>query len=305
VTTYPFVQAAYDFGKRKGPTLGLMFHGAEAESGVVGYLSRDPARHVSANFVCERDGRMVRMLNIDNASGSMNPADRSTDKAYYGHKHLVAVLGDWWRDPNSVVISVEIEMYARIGPNDAQVNSLIAWSKDMKSRYRSIRGALGHADQTDTKGCPGTTAKMRLVFNAIGGHGLWGVQEDQEEPVKIKPAGIENWALDGGPNRVTTIGIPERADGKPDPDYRVAYVAIPSPGEDYFHEVARDRLSDWKSDLDKPLLAALANYKLTAGDSTHTVAYEGADRCGSGFRLRLSVRERPESLSRQGGPSSP
>jgi hypothetical protein len=181
VTTYPFIQAAYDFGKRKGPTLGLMFHGAEAESGVVGYLSRDPARHVSANFVCERSGRMVRMLNIDNASGSMNPADRSTDKAYYGHKHLVAVLGDWWRDPNSAVISVEIEMYARLGPNDAQVNSLIAWSKDMKSRYRSIRGALGHADQTDTKGCPGTTAKMRLVFSQIGGHGLWGAAQEAED----------------------------------------------------------------------------------------------------------------------------
>jgi hypothetical protein len=178
VTTYPYTAARYDFGPRKGPTLGLLFHGAEAESGVVGYLSRDPARGVSANFVCERSGRMVRMLPYNNASGSLNPNDRSTDKAYYGHSHLVDVLGDWWRDPNSAVVSVEIEMYAKDGPTIAQVAALIAWSKDMRSRFPSIRGALGHADQTDTKGCPGTTANMKLVFSSIGGHGLW-----QEEPM--------------------------------------------------------------------------------------------------------------------------
>lgn len=180
MTTYPYVAARYDFGPRKA-TLGLCFHGAEAEAGVVGYLSRDPARRVSANFVCEASGRMVRMLPWDNTSGSMNPTDRSTNKAYYGHDHLVDVLGDYWTDPNIAVISVEIEMYARQGPNIAQVASLIAWSKDMKARYPSIRGAIGHADQTDTKGCPGTTSNMKLVFASIGGHGLW----QQEEPVPL------------------------------------------------------------------------------------------------------------------------
>lgn len=183
MTTYPFVQARYDFGLRKGPTLGLMFHGAEATSGVVGYLSREPARNVSANFVCERSGRMVRMLNVNNASGSLNPNDRSTDKAYFGASHLKAVLGSWWTDPNSAVISVEIEMYAREGPNIAQVATLIDWSKDMVSRFPTIRGALGHADQTDTKRCPGTTTNMKLVFSSIGGHGLW--TEPEEEPVLL------------------------------------------------------------------------------------------------------------------------
>jgi N-acetyl-anhydromuramyl-L-alanine amidase AmpD len=170
---YTYVQARYDFGVRKGPTLGLMFHGAEADAGVVGYLSRQPARGVSANFVCERSGRMVQMLPLSHASGSMNPNDRSTNKAYYGHDHLVDVLESWWRDPNSAVISVEIEMFARNGPNPDQVASLIEWSADMATRYPSIQGALGHADQTDTKGCPGSTAAMKSVFAAIGGHGLW------------------------------------------------------------------------------------------------------------------------------------
>jgi hypothetical protein len=173
VATYPYVQARYDFGVRKGPTLGLMLHGSESESGLVGYLTRDPARNVSANFVCERTGRMVQMLDIDHASGSLNPQDRSSDKAYYGHQHLVDVLGQWWTDPNSAVISVEIEMYAAKGPNDAQVASLIDWGKDMRQRFPSIRGALGHADQTDTKGCPGSTPAIKAAFAGIGGHGLF------------------------------------------------------------------------------------------------------------------------------------
>lgn len=269
VTTYPFVQARYDYGKRKGPTLGLMFHGSESEAGLVGYLSRDPARGVSANFVCERSGRMVRMLNIDNASGSLNPKDRSTDKAYYGHKHLVAVLGDWWTNPNAAVISVEIEMYAAKGPNDAQVASLIAWSKDMTARFPSIRGALGHADQTDTKGCPGTTAKMRAVFDGIGGHGLWRTpqQPSEEEDVRIH-WGIENWRLDKGPNRVTTLGSPIRDNGTPegkiDDSKRVAYVPIP--GADYAHEVDRSRLDEPRTDQDAALSAAIAAYALPSAD---------------------------------------
>ena len=202
MTTYPYVQARYDFGVRKGPTLGLMFHGAEAESGVVGYLSRNPARNVSANFVCERrTGRMVQMLAMTHASGSLNPADRSSDKSYYGATHLKAVLGSYWRDPNSAVISVEIEMYAKSGPDEAQVRSLIEWSNDMVGRFPTIRGALGHADQTDTKGCPGMTAAMKSVFAGIGGHGLWTPQEEPEPVVKfriLEPAvGTVTVAIDG------------------------------------------------------------------------------------------------------------
>jgi hypothetical protein len=178
VATYTYVQARYDFGVRKGPTLGLMLHGSESESGLVGYLTRDPARNVSANFVCERTGRMVQMLDIDHASGSLNPNDRSSDKAYYGHQHLVDVLGAWWTDPNSAVISVEIEMYAAKGPNDAQVASLIDWGHDMRQRFPSIRGALGHADQTDTKGCPGSTPLIKSAFAGIGGHGLFTAGDD-------------------------------------------------------------------------------------------------------------------------------
>jgi hypothetical protein len=169
---YAYVDSAFHYGPRKA-TLGLVFHCAEAFSGVVGYLSRDPARGVSASFVCENSGRMVRMLGWNEAAGALNPRDRSTNKAYYGHDHLVDVLGDYWTDPNAATIQVEIETKASVGPNADQVAALISWAADMKARFPSLRGALGHADQTDTKPCPGTTDAMKSVFAAIGGHGLW------------------------------------------------------------------------------------------------------------------------------------
>ncbi len=173
--TYPYVPAWYDYGPRKGPALGLMLHMAEG-GGTVGYLDKNgtpPARGVSVHAVCEYSGRVVRMLDWDHASGSLNPADRSTDKAFYGHRHLTDVLGDWWTDPNSAVISIEIEGFAAKGPNAAQVTGVIDWAKDMKRLYPTLRGALGHADQTDTKKCPGTQATMLTIFGGIGGHGLW------------------------------------------------------------------------------------------------------------------------------------
>ncbi len=184
MTTYPFVPSYYDdLGARKGPTLGLMIHMAEG-GGTVGYLDKNgdpPARRVSVHAVCEYTGRVVQMLKWGDASGSLNPADRSTDKAYFGHQHLVDVLGDWWPDPNSAVISMEIEGFAVAGPNQKQVAAAIAWGLDMRGRYPSIRGALGHADQTDTKRCPGATPPMRAIFTGLGGHGLF-----TEEPMGLQ-----------------------------------------------------------------------------------------------------------------------
>jgi hypothetical protein len=170
--TYPYRAARFDYGPRKG-TLGLCAHMSEGGDELVGYLAGNPARGVSANFALLTTGVMWQMLPNANASGSLNPADRSTDKAYYGHKYLVDVLGDHWTDPNTWVISLEIAGHAATGPNAKQVAAIVAWAADMKSQFPTLRGAFGHADQTDTKGCPGTTAAMRGVFDAIGGHGLW------------------------------------------------------------------------------------------------------------------------------------
>lgn len=184
--SYPFVKAgAPDYGVRKGPTLALMFHMAEG-GGTVGYLSRNPPRGVSVHAVCDTRGIVTQMLGWERASGSLNPADRSSDKLYFGHKHLVDVLGRWWTDPNSVVLSMEIEGFAAQGPKPGQVLAAIAWGLDMRAMFPSLRGALGHADQTNTKHCPGSTAAMQQVFDGVGGHGLWHPQSaPQEDPLTL------------------------------------------------------------------------------------------------------------------------
>ena len=175
--TYPYVQAWFDYGVRKGPALGLMYHMAEG-GGTVGFLDnqgKPPDRGVSVHAVCRYDGVVVQMLDWTHASGSLNPADRSVDTGYYGHTALVDVLGDWWTNPNSVTLSMEIEGHAVDGPNPAQVKGAIGWGLDMKTRFATLRGALGHTDQTDTKPCPGLTAAMKAIFTGVGGHGLWEV----------------------------------------------------------------------------------------------------------------------------------
>lgn len=173
--TYTYVQAACDYGLRKGPTLALVFHMAEG-GGTVSYLDNigsPPRLGVSANFVCEYSGRMVQMLPLDHASGSLHPGDIASEKPYYKGSIFKAVLGDWWDDPNSASISVEIEGFASSGPGSGQVKALIAWAADMAARFPTIRGAVGHADQTDVKACPGASSNMRAIFDGIGGHGLW------------------------------------------------------------------------------------------------------------------------------------
>jgi hypothetical protein len=72
----------------------------------------------------------------------------------------------------------------------------------MRRRYPTIVGAYGHADQTDTKGCPGTSANMKAIFDGIGGHGRFA--DDQEaEMIPVSDATVAAYAVD----------VPKRAGG--------------------------------------------------------------------------------------------
>ena len=183
LTEYPFKQGI-DYGPRKG-TLGLAFHMAEGGDGTVTWLAQRAGesrtewiarvRGVSANAVIKTDGTVVQMVHWGNASGSMNPKDRAGTTGFYNINVLKSVLGQHFGDPNAYSISAEICGFRKDGPTDAQVNSAIAWGRDMASRFPTLRGAYGHADQTDTKGCPGLTTNMRRIFDALGGHGLWRI----------------------------------------------------------------------------------------------------------------------------------
>lgn len=167
---YPFVQAHDDYGKRKGPVLAFLIHMAEG-GGTVGFLSRENARGVSVHYVIEYSGRIVQMLHEDRASGSVNPRDiRTSDgPAPYGHTAAKAVLGAWANDPNSAVISLEIEGFAKDGPNAKQQAALKALINDVRSRHPGI-GLLGHRDFADYKACPGA----HIPWDELGGHGPAG-----------------------------------------------------------------------------------------------------------------------------------
>ena len=164
---YPFVQAFYDYGHRTGPTLAFAIHMAEG-GGTVGFLSRESVRGVSVHYVIERSGRIVQMLREDRASGSINPNDiRTTDgPAPYGATVRKQVMGSWDRNPNQAILSVEIEGFAKDGPNADQNAALRRLVADIRTRYPRI-GLLGHRDWADYKACPGA----KIPWDALGGHG--------------------------------------------------------------------------------------------------------------------------------------
>lgn len=186
-----FIQGL-DYGPRKG-TLGFVVHMAEGGDGTLPYLARrgtesDSAwrtrvRGVSAHFVILSTGEVVQMVRWDRASGSMNPADRGPSAGFYNAGVIMSVLGSKFIDPNAWSLSVEITGYRKIGPNQAQVEALVALVAEARDRYPSLRGAYGHADQTSTKGCPGTAPLMLEAWQRIG-HGLFA-DPPQEDIVKV------------------------------------------------------------------------------------------------------------------------
>jgi hypothetical protein len=165
--TYPFVQAANDYGKLPGPVLAFVIHIAEG-GGTVGFLSRDNARGVSVHYVIEYTGRVVQMLREDHASGSINPREIRTDNgpSPFGYDAAHAVLGSWMRDPNGAVLSCEIEGFASTGPNAKQQGALRALVADIRTRHPNI-GLLGHRDFQNYKACPGP----HIPWALLGGHG--------------------------------------------------------------------------------------------------------------------------------------
>lgn len=176
---YRFVQGI-DYGPRDG-TLALEFHMSEGGDELVSFLSRHPGETVAAwssrirGVSCHAailSDETVQMVDFDHCNGNLNPADRAGEYGYFGHHHLVDVLGSHWPDPNMWSLSAEIAGRRADGPTDRQVELAIAWGNDMIRRYPTLRGTYGHHDQSP-KGCPGTTPNMLAIFEGLGGHGLW------------------------------------------------------------------------------------------------------------------------------------
>lgn len=200
-----FVQGI-DYGRRKG-TLGFAIHMAEGGDGTVRYLARHAGeteiewkrrvRGVSANFVVLSTGEVVQMVAWANASGSMNPADRGDTSGFYRTQVIQAVLGSKYVDPNAWSLSVEVTGFRAKGPNAKQTAAIIALVDAARQKYPTMRGAYGHADQTDTKGCPGTAPGMMAVWDTIG-HGIFKPPEDDMDIYSV-PGNVTAHAAAGTP----------------------------------------------------------------------------------------------------------
>jgi hypothetical protein len=167
---YRYVQAEYDYGPRRGaPVLAFVIHMAEG-GGTVGYLAKPNPNKVSVHYVVERSGRVVQMLGEDRVSGSINPRDIRTSNGPhpYGAETRRLVMGAWDADPNRAIITVEVEGYARAGPDPIQATALRKLVEDVRSRFPRI-GLLGHRDFADYKACPGA----HIAWADLGGHGPW------------------------------------------------------------------------------------------------------------------------------------
>jgi hypothetical protein len=180
--------AGIDYGVRKG-TLGFAVHMAEGGDGTVAYLAKRASetvaqwhvrvRGVSANFVILSTGEVVQMVPWAHISGSMNPAARSDTAGFYRAEFIKQALGTHYTDPNAWSLSVEVTGYRAKGPTQAQVDALVTLIGEARRRYPQLVGAYGHADQTDTKGCPGTAPLMLGFWEAVG-HGTF-----TEAPMRI------------------------------------------------------------------------------------------------------------------------
>lgn len=262
--TYPYVQAYNDYGLRTRLALAFVVHMAEG-GGTVSYLSKPNPNGVSVHYVIERSGRIVQMLHENRISGSIRATDlrttddlpfRSPDGAWvtYGATAARAALGQYWSDPNTVVLSVEVEGFAFEGPNADQADALARLVADVRTRYPRIH-ILGHRDFTSRKACPG-----KLIPWARIGRGA-GTEEDMFE------AKFERWLLDGGPGRVTTFGTPIGPDGKPQYTlWRLALLSGSGDTNKRLKVIARSRLTEWDASRDTDLYRALASYSLPATD---------------------------------------
>lgn len=177
---YPFVSSYHDAGPAHGPRLAVVWHMAEG-GGTVGYLHRENPNGVSVHYVIEYSGRVVQMLREDHMHTSINPAlIRRTDdpNGFYGATVARDVLRSWWRNPNHATIGVEIEGFAKGGPNHWQHAAMAGLARDIQSRHPRI-GNLGHRDFASYKACPGRA----IDWPSLGGHG--SVTEDVMEGLTL------------------------------------------------------------------------------------------------------------------------
>ena len=223
----------------------IVIHHAEG-GGTVEWLTRPDGN--SSHYVVRYSGQIVQMVRESNWAGSMNPKlTRTNDDApftylgevvSYGATALKRALGAGAADPNRYVIAIEVEGFAKDGPNAVQRKAL----RELVDEIRSRRGPLpciGHRDQQSYKACPG----KRIPWADYGGHAVRPTAPVpiEGEPMILSFAVLYDLAVGatihhtvGGPAKGTTstphvvegIGTPFKADPTPADPYDDEWRAI-------------------------------------------------------------------------------
>lgn len=174
MATYDFVRARYYTPGGCPSPRAIVLHMAEG-GGTVGWLTH-PTNDNSSTFVIEYSGRVVQMVEDGDAAHSLH-----WDTSHWTASTCGGIFDDKWAkdllgaagtaDPNGYLIAIEMEGFAKDGPNPAQVKALISLIADLRHRMPSLRGLLGHRDFMGYKACPGCH-----VFDKVA-HGRWPDEE--------------------------------------------------------------------------------------------------------------------------------
>lgn len=170
--TYPFVQAKYFSRAGLVQARGIVIHMAEG-GGTVAWLTH-PTNDNSSHFVVESSGRVVQMVAWADADHSLHiarpdgPPSSAADFGMFCLDAAQAVLGTGIHDPNAYLIAIEVEGYAKAGPNSTQRIALKALVATIRAHYPTINGVLGHRDFQNVKACPGGL----ITWADFGGHGV-------------------------------------------------------------------------------------------------------------------------------------
>jgi N-acetylmuramoyl-L-alanine amidase len=205
-----------NFDARRAPPDMILLHytGMRSAEGAVARL-RDPAAQVSAHYVVEEDGRILRLV----------PEER---RAWHAGK-------SWWQgdtDINAGSIGVEIvnpghEFGYRPFP-DVQIEAVIGLVADIRTRWAVTDARiLGHSDVAPArKQDPGELFPWKRL--AEQRHGLW-FEPAQERiaalgpPLAVGDEGLGVHVLQAGLHR---LGFEPRPTGKYDDETRLTVEAF-------------------------------------------------------------------------------
>lgn len=175
-----FPKRARSYGPAPAP-MGIVWHMAEGGN-TANYLTSEAVKASgnSSHIVIENDGDIVQVLPIDEIAGSISPRLIRTDNdaafvGYVGQLNRYGIyaaknlLGSHYTNPNPYLIQIEVEGFARRGPNRAQRIACRLLTRELRSTYPTLKGNLAHRDFQNYKACPGKL----IPWASISGHGAF------------------------------------------------------------------------------------------------------------------------------------